>query len=165
MPFRFEAVALLHDSKSIFISWGNVRRWLTANTYYAARLVFKITSNSLGLYFPMSGGVKEGTRHFRKRICLNSSITRQWIRGLLRPSILDKLFHLNEDPLFRREVADVRDDGWMEIEIGRFFNGRRGDVQDEENGGYNRTGVWVAAPWGCTRAGLLVDGIELCPLN
>ena len=77
-----------------------------------------------------------------------------------------KLYPLHEDPVFRVEVANVREDGWMELEIGRFYNDYRPGV--EENKEYEpegQTSVSIKGITGILKYGLVLEGVELWPLN
>ena len=164
--FRFEKVFLLRNSSSLLIMGLAVQRLLSPDTFYAARLIFRNTVNSFGLQFPVTAGVTQRMICCHRRVCIHSEMTRQWRRGQLHPSTFMKLYPLHEDPVFRVEVANVREDGWMELEIGRFYNDYRPGV--EENKEYEPEGETIVSIKGITgilKYGLVLEGIELWPLN
>ncbi|KEH33773.1 putative phloem protein [Medicago truncatula] len=112
---------------------------LSPNTQYAAYLVFKIIDACGSKNEPVnfSVGVSGGNRSI-KSVCLDPN--------------LEHRTHNNEAGLQR---PSVRCDGWLEIEMGEFFNS---SLKDEEihMSVIQRSGTWV-------RGNLFIEGIEVRP--
>ncbi|KEH33690.1 putative phloem protein [Medicago truncatula] len=112
---------------------------LSPNTQYAAYLVFKIIDarGSKNERVNFSVGVSGGHRSI-KSVCLDPN--------------LEHRQHNNEAGLQR---PSVRCDGWLEIEMGEFFNS---SLKDEEvhMSVIQRSGTWV-------RGNLFIEGIEVRP--
>ncbi|XP_061342622.1 putative F-box protein PP2-B12 [Gastrolobium bilobum] len=111
---RFEEVAEL-----VQVCWFEIRgkinaHELSSDTNYAAFLVFKMIDASGFHYCPVECSVGTfGGRGCTKNVCLDPNLEETQLdarfKGLQRPS--------------------VRSDGWLEIEMGEFFNS---GVEDEE---------------------------------
>jgi len=102
---RFPGVAEKHP-----VWWREIRGMinrlaLSPNTQYAAYLVFKII-DTYGLNYPVELSISvQGGHRSTKVVCLNPNVERKAhnrVEGLPRPS--------------------VRSNGWLEIEMGEFFN-------------------------------------------
>ncbi|KAF5199454.1 F-box protein pp2-b10 [Thalictrum thalictroides] len=133
---RFAEVAELVDVCWLHIKGTIETRLLSPNTTYAAYIVVKFTDNAYGLErhpadvavgFVGEGGNASGSR----------------------------TVHLNHKKASGGQFPSERGDGWMEIELGEFYNdqGEDGEVQmtlTETKGGH----------W---KSGLIVQGIELRP--
>ncbi|KAA8548446.1 hypothetical protein F0562_000130 [Nyssa sinensis] len=116
---------------------------LSLNTTYAAYLVFKIAERSFGLH-----SVNAYVRLLREvdqvqaedeaiTVCLKSETSRRALRQ-----------HSGQLP-------KERNDGWMEIEMGEFFNDQ-GDAGEVEMRLIEIKGLWG-------KSGLIVEGMELRP--
>ena len=137
--YRFPEVALLLD-----VWWLEIRGVmstvaLSPNTQYAAYLVFKMVEPHGFQNHPveLSVGIFGGETS-TKNVCLDpNSEGRQHnkVVGLQRPN--------------------VRRDGWLEIEMGEFFNS---GIEDEEV----QMSVWEVCDYNCKR-GLTIEGIEIRP--
>ncbi|KAJ1409314.1 Phloem protein 2-like [Sesbania bispinosa] len=138
---RFEEVALLHG-----VCWFEIRGKintlaLSSNTEYAAFLVFKMMDHYGFNEDPvkLSVGIV-GDQSYTKNVCLDPDLEEN--------EMDDCVFHGLERP-------NVRSDGLLEIEMGKFFNsGQREDevemsVVETENGGW--------------KSGFFLEGIEVRP--
>ncbi|KAK7269089.1 hypothetical protein RIF29_21805 [Crotalaria pallida] len=136
---RFPEVAELLDVCWLEIR-GNINtNALSANTCYAAYLVFKMIRASGFFRHPVELSVDVlGVQSTIKEVCLNPNVEGRPVpnrfRGLQRPNL--------------------RSDGWLEIKMGEFFNsGLENEVQMsvmEIKGGH----------W---KRGLIIEGIEVRP--
>ncbi|XP_058752560.1 putative F-box protein PP2-B12 [Vicia villosa] len=138
---RFRKVAKLH-----IVCWLDIRgminmRDLSPNTQYAAYLVFNLI-NASGFHNPnspveISVDVEGGCRS-TKNVYLDPTV---------------------EDRSHNREVGlqqtSVRNDGWLEIEIGEFFNPGLEDEEVQMN--VKETNDYSS------KMGLFVEGIEVRP--
>lgn len=119
------------------VSWLEVKakvksRTLSANTKYGAYLVIQVANRAFGLdVLPMEVSVEIGSWKMRGKVCLN---------------IADGGDGVSE-----------RGDGWLEVEIGEFYNHGHGSENEvillefREIEGHH------------LKAGLLIDGIQLRP--
>ncbi|KAG9439194.1 hypothetical protein H6P81_019359 [Aristolochia fimbriata] len=150
-----EAVELLG------VSWLEIHgkinaRILSPKTDYVACLLLKTVDGATGLdYPPAELFVKAGGRAHKKNGYLYVDGDRL---PVLNPEILTALRIKMEArrPIDIPRVPHSRDDGWMEIELGRFFNdGEGGDVEMSimEIKGRN------------LKKGLIIEGIEIRPYN
>ncbi|CAI8603004.1 unnamed protein product [Vicia faba] len=138
---RFSQVAKLH-----IVCWFDIHgmismRDLSPNTQYAAYLVFKLI-NASGFRNPdspveISVGVEGGHRS-TKTVYLD-------------PNVEDRS-HSGEVGL---RQPSVRNDGWLEIEIGEFFNSGLEDEEVQMN--VKETNDYTS------KMGLFVEGIEVRP--
>ncbi|KAJ4967653.1 hypothetical protein NE237_014354 [Protea cynaroides] len=162
---RFSEVAVLRN-----ILWLEVRgrmetRQLSPSTTYVAYLVLNFTDFVFGFSFsPAEVSVKlAGSGEEVKAVHLNP-IGRQrqqfevyWdLRGgsvLMRQEPMADA--ADQQPLQDLQVPKERGDGWMEIELGEFFN-EKGEDGDVEMSLMEVKG----ANWKC---GLIIQGIELRP--
>lgn len=138
---RFQEVARLR-----YVWWFEIygkinTRVLSANTQYAAVLVFKLINPRDFDVVPVELTIDK----FEDRI----STKQVW----LDPNY-DKE---RDDELLGLESPKLRSDGWLEIEIGEFFNS---DMQDE----VIQIGV-VEIKGGSTKSGFILEGIEIRPKN
>ncbi|CAI9778241.1 unnamed protein product [Fraxinus pennsylvanica] len=141
---RFAEVAELLDVCWLDIHGKMQTRMLSPKTNYGAYLVFKLLENSYGFNSPLKASVKLVQHGIGENntVCLKQPIRRH---GRLRRPVLQ----------FDGWLPKERRDGWMEIELGEYFNdgGDEGDIQmqlfDIEK-----------LHW---KHGLIVEGIELRP--
>lgn len=134
---------------------------LSPNTNYGAYLIMKVTSRAYGLdLVPAETSIKVGNGEKKIRStylsCLDNKkqqMERMFYGQREQRMAMDKVVGSN-----RRE-PELRDDGWMEIELGEFETGsREGDDDDKEVvmslsevKGYQLKG------------GIAIDGIEVRP--
>ncbi|XP_038977404.1 F-box protein PP2-B11-like [Phoenix dactylifera] len=139
LGIRFAEVAVL-----LAVCWFDIGgridcQLLSLRTTYAAYLVFKFASRSFGLGPPPQlASVKLGAYASEINVCLQ-----------------DDGDGNDGDDLEERRRRRLRDDGWMEIELGEFYN-------DEGNGGDVEMGLMQvrALHW---KSGLIVQGLEVRP--
>ncbi|CAJ1972453.1 unnamed protein product [Sphenostylis stenocarpa] len=100
---RFQVVAVLRAVCWFDISGRINTLALSSNTHYAAFLVFKMINASGFHYHPtvLSVGISGGSTN-TKYVCLD--------------------LNLNNNRLTELQCPKVRSDGWLEIEMGEFFN-------------------------------------------
>ena len=110
---------------------------LSGNTSYAVRLIFEIGEDSYGLDFPQRGKIKIGAFTFERTVSLCP-------REPHFPSITEEV-----------RTPRKREDGWMEVEVGRFFCCERDDLEVEFSVTEIRGLHW--------KRGLLVEGVEVKP--
>ncbi|XP_020207516.1 F-box protein PP2-B10 [Cajanus cajan] len=137
---RFEQVARLYAVCWLDIN-GNINmRVLSPNTHYAAFLVFKMIDASGFHHAPvaLSVGIVGGSST-SKYVCLDPN---------LEDDELDERFWGLERP-------NVRSDGWLEIEMGEFFNS--GLEEDKVHMAVRETesNMW--------KHGFILEGIEVRP--
>ncbi|OAY67309.1 F-box protein PP2-B11 [Ananas comosus] len=169
---RFPQVA-----KLLNVCWLEIRgkiksKLLSPNTTYAAYLIFKVDENYNGLSYPpqeamviLGSQVSERTlRLVRPRMGAparrNTRIFRSFLnwRGVLAvPQSQDEAEEEEEE----EDTSGVevsprsRDDGWMEVELGEFYNAEGEDGEVEMSLMEVRGGHW--------KRGLIVEGIEIKP--
>lgn len=155
---RFAEVAEL-----LSVCWLEIRgtidsRVLSSKTTYKAYLIIKLTEEAYGLDFPSEMGVKLGG---------HASTNTSYLQGERDPSrtyrhwdVLDRLnmWHSAQAVSSRinGRVPQARSDGWMEIEIGEFFNDEGEDGKVEMSLMEVKGGNW--------KAGLIVEGMEIRPV-
>ncbi|GAB4834134.1 hypothetical protein Ancab_032397 [Ancistrocladus abbreviatus] len=150
---RFSEVAEL-----LQVWWLDIRgrlqtKLLSPNTTYGAYFVFKLNTHSYGLGVesePIKVWVKEGDGldpevNTVKKIYLKAPE--------LRPSSASRQFH------GEGELPYERADGWMEIEIGQYFNHGDGDANGNRMIEMSLRQIEVRD----CKSGLIVQGIELRP--
>ncbi|OIV90758.1 hypothetical protein TanjilG_15491 [Lupinus angustifolius] len=137
---RFPEVAELVD-----VCWLEIRgvintNSLSPNTHYAAYFVFKMIDPEGFLRYPVELAVDiSGSQSTPKKVCLDPNIDGRHVssslQGLQRPN--------------------VRSDGWLEIEMGEFFNSGLEDDEVQMSVLETKGGNW--------KNGLVVEGIEVRP--
>ncbi|XP_077228890.1 putative F-box protein PP2-B12 [Tasmannia lanceolata] len=161
---RFSEVAEL-----LAVCWLDIKgkidtRMLSRKTNYAAYAVLKFQPNIYGFEVrPANLSVKLGGQESERSVILKPNTARRSRRiGAIsrRLDAVDRLIGWRQTPIlsarsYEGQVLRVRSDGWMEIEMGEFFNdeGDEGEVEMslmEVNGGQ----------W---KKGLIVEGIEIRP--
>ncbi|XP_038977405.1 F-box protein PP2-B11-like [Phoenix dactylifera] len=154
---RFAEVAELLAVCWLFMSGKIDCRLLSPKTTYAAYLVFKLASRSYGLGPPRQlASVKLGDYALETDICLQDDEDSDDDDGDDDDDD-DGNDHHQEEAQQRQQQRQqpLRDDGWMEIELGEFYNdeGDDGDVEmslAEVN----------ALHW---KSGLIIQGLEVRP--
>ncbi|KAJ8616107.1 hypothetical protein MRB53_035479 [Persea americana] len=129
---------------------------LSPKTTYKAYLVIKFREEAYGLDYPAETSIKLGDHASNNEVILQQNGTwrfQSW-------TALDQLNMWRSAQLVSNrgdgQVPQARSDGWMEIEMGEFFNdeGEEGDIEMilmEVNSGH----------W---KSGLIVEGIEMRPV-
>ncbi|KAL4352749.1 hypothetical protein GQ457_06G021280 [Hibiscus cannabinus] len=154
---RFSEVAELMTTSRLEIN-GKIRsKKLSPNTKYGAYLLLKITERSYGLdLIPSETSVGIGNQTSKNTAYLRCQDTKK--------QQLETLFYSNRKQMMRLRVIEgddrvtrKRDDGWMEMELGEFFNGGIKDEEVEmslmEIKGYQLKG------------GVIIEGIEIRPIT
>ncbi|KAL5997042.1 hypothetical protein ACLOJK_007970 [Asimina triloba] len=145
---------------------------LSRETAYAAFLVLKITENAFGFtHYPVELMVKvEGNvckndafllptenerRMYEKRV---EMLKEQRKYTLLHADML-KMYRMfkSREVIGGRQIPVARNDGWMEIEMGEFFVGKRGRGVVEMS--------LMEIKGGHSKGGLIIQGIEIRPKN
>ncbi|GMI79355.1 phloem protein 2-B15 [Hibiscus trionum] len=152
---RFSEVAELITTSRLEIS-GRIRtRKLSPNTQYGAYLILKTTERSYGLdSIPSETSVEIGSLTFKNTAYIRCQDTKK--------QQLETLFYSNRKQMMKSRaikgddrVMSKREDGWMEIELGEFFNGGTGDEEVKmslmETKGHQLKG------------GVVIEGIEIRP--
>ncbi|KAK8573535.1 hypothetical protein V6N13_009625 [Hibiscus sabdariffa] len=152
---RFSEVAELITTSCLEIS-GEIRtRKLSPNTKYGAYLILKITERSYGLdSIPSETSIEIGSQTFKNTAYIRCQDAKK--------QQLETLFYSNRKQMMKSRVVkgddrvmSKREDGWMELELGEFFNGGTCDEQVKmslmETKGHQLKG------------GIIIEGIEIRP--
>ncbi|XP_009596287.1 F-box protein PP2-B13-like [Nicotiana tabacum] len=154
---RFAEVAELRTICRLEIQGKMKTGELSPNTIYGAYLLMKISDGSFGLdSIPTEISVRVGNQEF-----VNTAYIRH-PRARSKKEKLESLFYRNRMEILKSRVNKgeeglprEREDGWLEIELGEFFNGGNGDEEITmrlmEVKGYH------------VKGGLVIEGIELRP--
>ncbi|XP_059652361.1 F-box protein PP2-B15 [Cornus florida] len=151
---RFAEVAEL-----ILIWWleihGNINTlMLSPNTKYGAYLILKICDRAHGLdSIPSEVSVEVGDYHSKGMICLKrprEDRIRPFVGGTRRIEVLRPSFSKEEEERVVRE----RRDGWLEIELGEFYND--GSEKEVKMSLREVKGEHL-------KGGIVVEGIEVRP--
>jgi len=162
--YRFPEVAEL-----VTVCWLEIKgkiktSMLSPETSYAAYLIFKMAEAAYGFYSPAevvvktAGGKTEtqkayldpGEGHSR-----SYQIIQRRIRLLSRNRTSMTMTHPSLNRGRDGKLPSMREDGWMEVEIGGFLTRR------EEEGEVEMSVLEVKA--GNWKGGLVVEGIEIRP--
>ncbi|KAE9619076.1 hypothetical protein Lal_00047899 [Lupinus albus] len=137
---RFPEVAELLD-----VCWLEIRgvintTSLSPNTHYAAYFVFKMIDPEGFLRYPVELALEiSGGQSTTKKVCLDPNIDGRSVtsrlQGLQRPN--------------------MKSNGWLEIEIGEFFNSGLEDDEVQMSVLETKGGNW--------KNGLVIEGIEVRP--
>ena len=129
---------------------------LSPKTVYSAYLVVKIADRAYGLDFlPSEASIEVGDFKSQSKVYLSRSEGRKKLLG--HAHFQSRIASLRSRPLLQKEGEAIceREDGWMEIELGRFFNDGSDDkevkISLKEVKGQHLKG------------GLIVEGIEIRP--
>ncbi|KAG6499042.1 F-box protein PP2-B11-like isoform X1 [Zingiber officinale] len=168
----------LEVAELINVCWLEVQgkihsKTLSSKTTYAAYLIFKLSNHSYGLGHPLQeASVKIGTQSSTTAICLQLSDmyahlrarrhrVAQFGQGLCSRQ---RLLTVEETQEAEEEVEGIggrvprpRDDGWMEIELGEFYNYR----EEGEDGEVHIHLLEVKG--GHWKNGLIIEGIQIRP--
>ena len=130
---RFPEVAYLRRVWWLGIRWLINMLALSPNTQYAAYLVFKMNDAQGFHNCPLELSVSVGgSLSSTKIVCLDPNVEGR-----------------QQNRVARSQHPNVRSDGWLEIEIGEFFNS---GLDDEVQMNVKETDYW--------KKGLFVEGIE-----
>ncbi|KAL3507370.1 hypothetical protein ACH5RR_032752 [Cinchona calisaya] len=170
---RFSEVAELLE-----VCWLDIRgkmqtKMLSLNTIYSVYLVCKTTENSYGLETVVKASVgftggsraststssrgtsdlveREGDSIYLKIPTYVHDLRHGWRRPMLRPR---RVLRPRPEHQIDGRVPRQRNDGWMEIFLGEFFN-NEGDGEIEMQVSETKILNW--------KSGLIVEGIELRP--
>lgn len=161
---RFSEVAVLRTSNWLEIEGKIKTKMLSQNTMYGAYLIMKISDRAYGLDSEAAeiaveiGGhqVSKGSKgkaYLGSKQKSNSSIL---VDGM-KMMVTSKLINKGDE---NEQIPCEKEQGWVEIELGKFFNGVCGDDDDvhevkmslKEVKGYQLKG------------GIIVEGIEVRPI-
>ncbi|KAH9614656.1 hypothetical protein KSS87_011255 [Heliosperma pusillum] len=153
----FDEVAELRTTSWLEIHGKFNTKLLSPNTTYGAYLIFNISQRAYGLdKKPMqtlvqvvNGPISSNSVYFNQDYG-----NKQCMKWVLNYNNCTKMVssHSNGD-------ANVRNDGWMEIELGKFYSGVCCDESEEVN-------MSLMEIQGChLKAGLVIEGVEIRPLN
>ncbi|XP_020249531.1 F-box protein PP2-B13-like [Asparagus officinalis] len=155
---RFPEVAELVTVCWLEIQCSIKARALSPKTTYCAYLIFNITRGSYGLTFPPQESIiKLGSHVSKQNVCLQPDESDP---PQPRLTLLGRSASFRVPPRGSGTHGPVkspcrRDDGWMEVEMGRFFV----DEGQEENVDVSMMEVG-GGQW---KRGLVIQGIELRP--
>ncbi|XAR49165.1 hypothetical protein NMG60_11032259 [Bertholletia excelsa] len=152
---RFSEVAVLKTVTRLEIEGRIPTRTLSPNTKYGAYLVLKISETAFGLdAIPSEISITVG-----KIESNNTAILR--CPGEEKKKRMESLIYSNRLQMLRQRVnpgdyrePNRRDDGWMEVEIGKLFTG-------EDEGEVKMRLVEIKGNH--LKGGLVVEGIEIRP--
>jgi hypothetical protein len=156
---RFSEVAELRTTDWLEIHGKIKTETLSPNTTYGAYLVMKIYDRAYGLDpIPSEISVAVGDQ-----ICKATAYLRRRTSGDGKKQQMESLFYMNRIEMLRKRVIDEGDerfpsergDGWMEIELGEFFNGDE-DSQEVTMSLMEIKGYQL-------KGGLVIEGIEVRP--
>jgi len=142
---------------------------LSPATLYTACLVFKITTGSFGFeYQPIEVAVGvAGSEGHKRSVYLDAERQRRPHNRIVprrrRVGLFNHSRIMYQAPRPREEDAcgecpKKRGDGWLEIELGQFFNGG----EDDDDDGEMALSV-LEVKGGNWKGGLIVQGIEIRP--
>ena len=156
---RFAEVAEL-----IAVCWLEIQgsinaRFLSPKTTYRAYLIFRTVPGSYGLTFPaQEAAIKVGADVSKSSVCLQPDDSDPPQRRL---TILGRSVVFRAPPLAAGGIDGQvhtpreREDGWMELEMGKFF------VDDGKEGRVDIGLIEVKG--GQWKRGLIIQGIEIKP--
>ncbi|KAJ1417155.1 Phloem protein 2-like [Sesbania bispinosa] len=156
---RFREVAELRTVNWLEIE-GKIRTGiLTPNTAYGAYLIMNVSHRAYGLdSAPSEVSIVVGKNRVQRRGKAYLDLKDD------KKSKMETLFYRNRREVLRNRVVEVeeenitvplkREDGWMEIELGEFFNGE--DDDEEIKMKLMEVGYQL-------KGGLVIEGIEVRP--
>ncbi|KAG8072879.1 hypothetical protein GUJ93_ZPchr0006g41822 [Zizania palustris] len=157
---RFAEGAELRD-----VCWLEIRgrintEMLSPNSNYAAYMVFKIADDFYGLDRPpQEASVSLGGRESRRKVCVQSYDNEGQVPANYLPisPLMQRTTRRRNGRLVPAEenvtIPHRRADGWMELEMGEFFN--------EEGEGGEASFCLMETIGGNWKRGLIVQGIEI----
>ncbi|XP_039032373.1 F-box protein PP2-B15-like [Hibiscus syriacus] len=152
---RFSEVAELVTTSWLEINGKITTKMLSPNTNYGAFLILKTTERSFGLdLIPCETSIEIGSRTLKNTAYMRCQDAKK--------QQIETLFYSNRKEMMKSRVVkgddgvmSKREDGWMEMELGEFFNGGFGDEQVKmglmEIKGHQLKG------------GVIIEGIEIRP--
>ncbi|KAK1582895.1 hypothetical protein Q3G72_019308 [Acer saccharum] len=153
---RFSEVAVLRTTNWLEIEGKIKTGMLSSNTKYGAYLVIKIRNSAYGLDLEKAElSVQVGDDHDQARTgsaYLFGNPERKNNVEHLRSS--STLIEVDDDDDGEEQILREREDGWMEIELGEFFNG---DDDQEVKMSFKEVKSYHL------KGGLIVEGIEVRP--
>ncbi|KAJ8447814.1 hypothetical protein Cgig2_015177 [Carnegiea gigantea] len=163
---RFSETAELRTTSWLEIE-GNIKtNWLSPNTTYGAYLIFKVSERAYGLdTMPMEVSVQVGN----DPVCRTAVHLHQDDGGPKHQ--IERLLYSNRIQMLASRVVQgptgsvpvlpsARDDGWMEIELGRFFSGKPCDHDDDREVKMSLMEIKGHH----LKGGLVVEGLEIRPI-
>lgn len=145
-PSRFAEVAELITTWWLEITARISTRMLSPKTTYTAHLILNFANRAYGLdVLPSEVSIEVGNR----QVMRGTILLRRPEDGRKQPS---EWIYMGEEERVPRE----RGDGWLEIELGEFFNDGLDDREDVRMSVKEVKGVQL-------KGGLIVEGIELRP--
>lgn len=135
-------------------------RVLTPKTLYAAYFIYKVDQAfSHGLDFPnQETTVKLGAQVSKHTVKISPDDAETRRNRRMFRSFLNWRGMIPEDPEENGSRAPrPRADGWLEIEMGKFYNGKGEDGVVEMSLMEVQGGLW--------KSGLIIQGIEIRPKN
>lgn len=145
-PSRFAEVAELITTWWLEITARISTRMLSPKTTYTAHLILNFANRAYGLdVLPSEVSIEVGNR----QVMRGTILLRRPEDGRKQPS---ERIYMGEEERVPRE----RGDGWLEIELGEFFNDGLDDREDVRMSVKEVKGVQL-------KGGLIVEGIELRP--
>lgn len=154
--YRFSEVAVLRTSNWLEIEGKIKTKMLSQNTMYGAYLIMKISDRAYGLDSEAAeisieiGGrqASKGKAYLGSKQKSDSSVLVDGMEMMVTSKLIDKGGE-NE------QIPCEKEDGWVEIELGKFFNGVCDDdevkMSLKEVKGYQLKG------------GIIVEGMEVRP--
>ncbi|KAK0599845.1 hypothetical protein LWI29_009162 [Acer saccharum] len=149
---RFSEVAVLRTTNWLEIEGKIKTGMLSSNTKYGAYLVIKIRNGAYGLDSEKAElSVQVGDDH-----------DQAWTGSTYlfgNPDRKNNVEHLRSSSTLIEveQILREREDGWMEIELGEFFNGELGDVDQDVKMSFKEVKSYHL------KGGLIVEGIEVRP--
>ncbi|KAK2637881.1 hypothetical protein Ddye_025676 [Dipteronia dyeriana] len=152
---RFSEVAVLRTTHWLEMEGKIKTGMLSSNTKYGAYLVIKIRHNAYGLdseKAELSVKVGDGQAWTGSTYLFGDNPDRKNVEHLRSSS---RLIEVDDDD--DEQILREREDGWMEIELGEFFNGDLGDVDQDVKMSFKEVKSYHL------KGGLIVEGIEVRP--
>ncbi|TXG65184.1 hypothetical protein EZV62_006459 [Acer yangbiense] len=152
---RFSEVAVLRITHWLEIEGTIKTGMLSSNTKYGAYLVIKIRHNAYGLDLEkaeLSVQVGDGQAWTGLAYLFGDNPDRKNVEHLRSSSRLTEV----DDDDDEEQILKEREDGWMEIELGEFFNG---DDDQEVKMSFKEVKSYHL------KGGLIVEGVELFDHN
>ncbi|KAK4851010.1 hypothetical protein QYF36_011771 [Acer negundo] len=153
---RFSEVAVLRTTNWLEIEGKIKTGMLSSNTKYGAYLVIKIRHNAYGLDSEKAEllvQVGDGQAWTGSAYLYGDNPDRKNVEHLRSSS---RLIEVDDDDE-QEQILREREDGWMEIELGEFFNGELGDVDQDVKMSFKEVKSYHL------KGGLIVEGIEVRP--
>ncbi|KAK4852621.1 hypothetical protein QYF36_025561 [Acer negundo] len=147
---RFSEVAALRTTNWLEIEGKIKTGMLSSNTKYGAYLVIKIRNNAYGLdseKAELSVQVGDGQAWTGSTYLFGNPDRKNNVEHLRSSSRLIEV----------EQILREREDGWMEIELGEFFNGELGEVDQDVKMSFKEVKSYHL------KGGLIVEGIEVRP--